>query len=164
MRKIFLILAVMMIGFLVVGAGCSKNETDDESDSSGEFIEDKADADDIDASSVGESESVLVNRTRYVRAGNAPFDFTNVIFVQKKNSGYKIEVSSDRDLKIEVMTDKDCLLKAQGNEYKIIEKDEGKDVIIVGEKLEGDNRNLCVGATALGSGQVEVKFKVIELI
>src|SRR3990167_10736428 len=90
MRKIFLILAVMMIGFLVVGAGCSKNETDDGSDSSDEFIEDKADADDIDASSVGESENVLVNRTRYVQAGNAPFDFTNVIFVQKRSEERRV--------------------------------------------------------------------------
>ncbi|MBI2105932.1 hypothetical protein HYT56_03790 [Candidatus Woesearchaeota archaeon] len=164
MKKFFIIFGIFLLAFLVIGAGCSKekpaspiNIINGPSQNNDNNEEKKADF-------IGDEGRVLVDRVRYVQAGNAPFDFTNVIFAQKKNAGYKVEVNSDRDLKIEVMTDKDCLLKAQGDEYKIIDSDEGSNVMIVDEKLEGESRNLCVGATASGTGEVEIKFKVTELI
>lgn len=163
--KKFLILWILVITiFLVTGIGCSKQkeEKKEAEVSTQEVVSEKNNQETINNLQEGR---ILVDRVRYVQANNPPFDFTNVIFHQKSGNGYKAEISSDKDLKIEVMTDKDCLLKGQGKEYNILSEDQGKEIVIVGDKNEGENRNLCIGATATGnSGQVEIIFRVIELI
>lgn len=163
MKKIVFLGILIIALFLTAGLGCTKSKdkidavtAPEESDVIGK--------DDSKAIEGFEEGRILVDRVRYVQASNPPFDFTNVIFHQKTGSAYRAEISSDKDIKAEVMTDKDCLLKGQGNEYNIISEDEGKEITIIGEKNEGENRNLCIGATAAGNGQVEIKFKVIELV
>ena len=165
MKRITFLGILIIALFLVSGFGCSKQKE------SAENIIDETQADQIEKSETIIDElkelnegRVLVDRVRYAQAGNPPFDFINVVFHQKSGNGYKVEVNSDKDVKVEIMTDKDCILKGQGDKYNIISEDEGKEIIIMGEKYEGENRNLCAGATAAGNGQVEIKFKVTELV
>ncbi len=161
MKKIIFFGILITVLFLVIGMGCSKQEQT----KNNEITEKESTEENNQESIEGLTEGrLLVDRVRYVQANNPPFDFTNVIFHQKTGAGYRAEISSDQDLKVEVMTDKDCLLKGQGDEYQIISKKEGKDIVILGEKNPEKNRNLCIGATAAGNSQVEIKFKVVELI
>jgi len=163
MKKIIFFVTLLTVLFLVVGAGCSKQKETEKAE---------ADKGVIDVVKEGSEEiiknpeegRILVDRVRYAQAGNPPFDFTNVIFHQKSGNGYRAEINSEKEIKVEVMTDKDCLLKAQGDKYTMIKEEKGNEIVIVGERLEGENRNLCIGATASGNGQVEIKFKVVELV
>jgi hypothetical protein len=162
MKKEFIIFGILILAFFVIGAGCSENIREID-----KVIEDRkvmGEEDVLNPVEIGEEGDILVDRTRYVQAGNPPFDLTNVIFFQKNNRGYKIDVEADKKVKVEVMTDKDCLFKGQGSEYETISTSEGSKVMIVGEKHGGEDRSLCVGATAIGEGQSEVKFKVVELL
>ncbi|MBI2507461.1 hypothetical protein HYV89_00745 [Candidatus Woesearchaeota archaeon] len=167
MKKIFFFGIIVIILFLISGAGCNEQKTTEKvqiNDGKNNDVKEEGKVLDIVKDDFEEGR-ILVDRVRYVQAGNPPFDFTNVIFHQKSGNGYRAEINSDKDIKAEVMTEKDCLLKGQGDKYSIIKEDEGKKIIIAGEKNEGENRNLCVGATSKeGSGQVEIKFKVVELI
>lgn len=162
MKKIIFFGILTIALFLIVGMGCDKqkDETKKTETTQGESMKDNLE--NVEGLEEGR---LLVDRVRYVQANNPPFDFTNVIFHQKSGAGYRAKVNSDRDLKIEVMTDKDCLLKGEGKEYNMISASEGKEVVILGEKNQEKNRNLCIGATATGnSGQVEINFNVVELI
>ncbi len=162
MKKIIFFGILITALFLVVGAGCDKQKG---AMKETKVIQKESEENSNSKTMEGLEEGrLLVDRVRYVQAENPPFDFTNVIFHQKMGNAYRAEVSSDKNIKVEVMTDKDCLLKGQGDKYNIISEDEGKNVVIVGEKNEGDSRNLCIGVTATGNGQVEIKFKVVELV
>lgn len=163
--KKFLVLGILVIAlFLVIGAGCSKQKDEKKESETNVQGESGKDGNQETINNLQEGR-LLVDRVRYVQANNPPFDFTNVIFHQKSGAGYRAEISSDKNLKVEVMNDKDCLFKGEGKEYKIISEDEGTNIVILGDKNEGNNRNLCIGATATGnSGQIEIQFKVVELI
>lgn len=165
MKKIIFFVTLLTMLFLVVGIGCSKQkETERVEINPGESDDVKNEESDSGVINGFEEGRILVDRVRYVQAGNPPFDFTNVIFHNKNGNGYRAEINSDKSVKVEVMTDKDCILKGQGDKYNIIKEDEGKDVVILGERNEGESRNLCVGVTAKGSGQIEINFKVVELV
>ena len=162
MKKAIFFTTLVAVLLLVVGAGCTKQKAAEKTQNDEVVNEDE---NNFEVLKDFEEGRILVDRVRYVQAGSPPFDFTNIIFHQKSGNGYKAEIISDKNIKVEVMTDKDCLLKAQGDEYKIIrEEQEGKNIVIVGEKNADANRNLCIGATASGSGETEIKFKVVELI
>ncbi len=147
--------------FLVSGQGCSDNDVPaiDKTTPTGDGT---SASENVDLGSVASSK-VLVDRTRYVTGGKAPFDFTTVIFANEESKGYKVEVEADGSVSAEVMTDKDCLLKGQGDEYEVIQSKEGNKIMFVSEKLASEDVNLCVGVTALDQGQIAVKFKVTEL-
>ncbi len=164
MKKIIFFGILIIALFLTAGLGCTKSKEDIKDADSQKYP--RLDENPVTPVTAEEFEEgrILVDRVRYVQAGSPPFDSTNVIFHNKKDSGYRAEINSDKEIQVQVMTDKDCLLKAQGDKYTIIKEDEGKNVVVVSEKNQGDNRNLCIDATAAGNGQVEVKFKVVELV
>ncbi len=165
MRKIILFGILITALFLVIGAGCKGQkviENNGINQGNGNVVVEKEN--DSKAMEQFQEGRVLVDRVRYVQAGSPPFDFTNVIFHQKSGNGYRAEINSDKNVKVEVMTDKDCILRGQGDKYNTIKEDEGREVVILGERNEGEDRNLCVGVIATGNGQIEVKFKVVELV
>ena len=163
MKKILFFGILILSFFLITGFGCAKEDKTIDKTPIEEISNDNNQADTIEDTEFEEGR-ILVDRVRYVQAGTPPSDSTNVIFQNKKDNGYRAEISSDKDIKVEVMTDKDCLLKGQGEKYNILKEDRGSNVVIIGEKNQDESRNLCIDATATGSGQIEIKFKVVELI
>src|SRR3989344_4425917 len=161
MKKIIFFGILIIALFLTAGFGCTRSNEDIKNSDSQKYprLDENPVTNPVTTEGFEEGR-ILVDRVRYVQAGSPPLDFTNVIFHNKKGEGYRAEINSDKEVKVQVMTDKDCVLKGQGDEYTVIKEDEGRDIVILGEKNEGENRNLCIGATAAGNGQVEVKFKV----
>ncbi|MAH07587.1 hypothetical protein CMI38_05060 [Candidatus Pacearchaeota archaeon] len=160
-RNITLFGILVLAAFLVSGVGCVEDMEDNLYDLS--IDDDSVNKNDVVIGAVV-SEKVLVDRTRYVQAGNPPFDMTNVIFVNEVGKGYKIEVMSGSELKVDVMTDKDCLLKAQGDDFNVITTEQGTEVVMVNEVAPEEDQNICVSGEAMGGeGQIEIKFKVTEL-
>jgi hypothetical protein len=152
---------LILSAVLVSGAGCV-DDVDDNLNIPVEGVP-NGNANDMVTGNVV-SEKILVDRTRYVQAGNPPFDATNVIFAHEVDKGYKVEVTAGEEVKVDVMTDKDCLLKAQGDDFNTMTTKQGSEVVIVKEVVATEDKNLCVNAEALGGdGQIEIKFKVTEL-
>ena len=164
MKRIIGLFGILIIGlFLVSGMGCSSDDVSDITKTTPNGNTEVEEKDEVPDLGDVVSTKVLVDRTRYVTGGKTPFDFTTVIFANEVDKGYKVEVDANDPVKVEVMTDKNCLLRGQGDEYETIQEKEGEGVVLVSKEKSEEDHNLCVGATAVGEGEIAIKFKVTEL-
>ena len=105
---------------------------------------------------------VLVDTFKYLTGGREQFDTADVIFTQKRDKGWEIELdATDKKISAEIMTDKDCMAKYKGETYEVISPaKEGTKISFASEDVLNEARNLCIKIKAIDEGEIKINVKV----
>jgi hypothetical protein len=168
MKNKILFILVLAVAFVV---GCSTSEVmEDEKDVmeddvivDDDLVEDVMEKKDVMLKTIT-SESVMINKNKYLVGGKEQFNSAKVFFTQKVGKGFNVEVDAkDKQIKVEVMTDLNCVKVDDGLEYETISEDQGTSVKIVSEDVQETKRDICISIEAVDSGEITAHVLAKEL-
>src|SRR3989344_209537 len=159
MKRGFLIMGVLIVSlFLVIGAGCGKDKygigTGEEDTPGGSQPE--------PAASVSDTK-LLIDRSFMIDGTNPPFDLITKTILQQAGKGLRVEVTSNNPISVELTSAKDCLAKAQGEEYSSLVSKIGTQVSFDYTETSAEDVTNCVAMKSQGQVETQASLKVNEL-
>ena len=144
--------------FLVIGAGCGKDKygigTGEEDTPGGSQPEPVASVSDT---------KLLVDRSFMIDGTNPPFDLVTKTILQQAGKGLRVEVTSNNPISVELTSAKDCLAKAQGEEYSSLVSKMGTQISFDYTETSAEDVTNCVAMKSQGQVETQASLKVNEL-
>src|SRR3989344_5094228 len=159
MKRGFLITGVLIVSlFLITGLGCGKT-TGYDAGTDGNTPGDSKPESVVSVSDI----KLLVDRSFMIDGTNPPFDLVTKTILQEAGKGLRIEVTSNNPISVELTSAKDCLAKAQGEEYSALVSKMGTQVNFDYTETSAEDVTNCVAMKSQGQVETQASLKVNEL-